>query len=89
MTEKTTALGVTMLTQKNILMSPGETIILNIPFEEETAFIGITALFNHPDLTSDDWRIIIPKKGLKTDSINNIEVGKQILSINPFRDKAL
>ncbi|EJF7711024.1 type VI secretion system lipoprotein TssJ [Providencia rettgeri] len=89
MTEKSTALGATQLTQKNILMRPGETIILDIPFEEETAFIGITALFSHPDLASDDWRIVIPKKGLKPDSVNNIEVGKQTLLINPFRDKTL
>ncbi|MGO2335873.1 type VI secretion system lipoprotein TssJ [Providencia sp.] len=73
-----------LLIQKDIRIRPGESISLDMPLEEGAEFVAIAVMFNNPDLITDDWRVVIPKKRLLPDEPRKLVLLEQTMTLNPL-----
>lgn len=73
-----------LLAQKDIRIRPGESIAVDMPMEEGAEFVAIAALFHSPDLITDDWRAVIPKKNLLPDDPRRLVLTEQSMTLTPL-----
>lgn len=73
----------TLIAQKDIRIRPGESIAIDMPMEDGTEFIAIAVMFNHPDLITNNWRVVIPKKHLLVDTPHRLVLSEQSVILTP------
>ena len=78
-----------LIIQKDIRIRPGESISLDMPLEEGTEFVAVAAMFNNPDLITDDWRVVITKKHLLPDEPRRLVLLDHTMTLNPLGNTKL
>lgn len=76
-----------IVTQKDLRIRPGESISLDMPLEEGAEFVAIAVMFHHPDLITDDWRVVIPKKRLLPDAPRLLTLADNSMTLKPLGEK--
>ncbi|QIC16671.1 type VI secretion system lipoprotein TssJ [Providencia vermicola] len=76
-----------LVTQKDLRIRPGESISLDMPLEKEAEFVAVAAMFHHPDLVTDNWRVIIPKKRLLPDEPRLLTLLDNTITLKPLGEK--
>ncbi|ENR5391641.1 type VI secretion system lipoprotein TssJ [Providencia rettgeri] len=76
-----------LVTQKDLRIRPGESISLDMPLEEGAEFVAIAVMFHHPDLVTDDWRVVIPKKRLLPDDPRLLTLVDNTMTLKPLGEK--
>ncbi|CAG9417072.1 type VI secretion system lipoprotein TssJ [Providencia alcalifaciens] len=76
-----------IVTQKDLRIRPGESISLDMPLEEGAEFVAIAVMFHHPDLITDDWRVVIPKKRLLPDDPRLLTLVDNSMTLKPLGEK--
>ncbi|WP_265498088.1 type VI secretion system lipoprotein TssJ [Providencia rustigianii] len=76
-----------LVAQKDLRIRPGESISLDMPLEEGAEYVAIAVMFHHPDLITDDWRVVIPKKRLLPDDPRLLTLADNTMTLKPLGDK--
>ena len=87
--EDSEVLKSSLLAQKDLRIRPGESISLDMPMEEGAEFVAIAVMFHDPDLITDDWRVVIPKKRLLPDDPRRLVLSEHTMTLNPLGDYKL
>lgn len=78
------ALKSELVAQKDIRIRPGESISVDMPMEEDTKFVAIAAMFHTPDLITNDWRVVIPKKQLLPETPRHLVLTEHKITLSPI-----
>lgn len=70
-----------LLAQKAIRVRPGESISIDVPMEEITAFVAVAGLFLSPDTQNETWRLLLTRADLHPDKARVIELGDGTLTL--------
>ncbi|EMS1063082.1 type VI secretion system lipoprotein TssJ [Providencia stuartii] len=76
-----------LLAQKDLRIRPGESISFDMPMEEGAEYIAVAVMFHKPDLITDDWRVVIPKKRLLPDEPRKLVLSEHSLTLQPLEKK--
>lgn len=76
-----------LVVQKDLRIRPGESISLDMPLEDGAEFVAIAVMFHHPDLITDDWRVVIPKKRLLPDDPRLLTLSDNSMTLKPLGEK--
>ncbi|MFK8257999.1 type VI secretion system lipoprotein TssJ [Erwinia sp. AnSW2-5] len=82
-----TLLGDDLLASRDVVLSPGGAVNLNMPMEENAAFVAVVGLFRQPDLTKDNWRQVLEREALDQNKPRLLEAGDNSLALQPLKDK--
>ncbi|EKT56020.1 type VI secretion system lipoprotein TssJ [Providencia burhodogranariea] len=77
----------TLVAQKDIRIRPGEAISFDIPMEDGAEYVAIAVMFNNPDLITDNWRVVIPKKYLLPDDPRRLVLSENTMTLTPLEKK--
>jgi type VI secretion system protein VasD len=69
-------LGDSLLATKEVILKPSSSLSLDVPLEDDTKFVGMIALYKDPDLTQDNWRLLLKRKDLNIMKAKQIEVSQ-------------
>ena len=56
-----------LLSERAMVIRPGEAAQLSMPLEKEAAFVAVVALLHTPDTQADDWRLVLSRNDLHPD----------------------
>lgn len=76
-----------LVAQKDLRIRPGESISLDMPLEEGAEFVAIAVMFHDPDLITDNWRVVIPKKRLLPDDPRLLTLTDNAMTLKPLGEK--
>lgn len=74
-----------LVAQKDLRIRPGESISFDMPMEESAEFVAIAVMFNDPDLTNNDWRIVLEKKDLLPDEPRQLILSERSIQLTPLK----
>ncbi len=70
-----------LLASRSVVVKPGGAVTLDMPMEKETRFVAVVALFRHPDMAKDHWRLILTLDDLHPDKPRTLELGNNSLTL--------
>ncbi|OSZ84453.1 type VI secretion system-associated lipoprotein [Yersinia pestis subsp. microtus bv. Caucasica] len=70
-----------LLASRSVVVKPGGAVTLDMPMEKETQFVAVVALFRHPDMAKDHWRLILTLDDLHPDKPRTLELGNNSLTL--------
>ena len=76
-----------MLASRSLLVMPGGNVTLNMPMDENAAYVAVVALFRQPDLKHNTWRLVLRRDELDPDKARTVELGDGSLSLVPVKGK--
>lgn len=76
-----------VLASRSLLVMPGGNVTLNMPMDENTAYVAVVALFRQPDLRKNTWRLVLRREDLDPDKARTVELGDGSLSLVPLKGK--
>lgn len=59
----------------------GESVAVDIPFENEAQYVAVAGMFISPDLSEDSWRVVLRREDLDPDNARVIELNTQTLAL--------
>ncbi|MDO6410082.1 type VI secretion system lipoprotein TssJ [Pantoea phytobeneficialis] len=68
-----------LLAERDVIVTPGGDVALNMPMESETRFVAIVGLFQHPDMARNSWRLVLERNDLDPDTPRVIELDSRHL----------
>lgn len=74
-----------LVAQKDLRIRPAESIAVNMPMAENAEFVAIAAMFHTPNLTTNDWRIVIPKQRLLPDAPRQLVLSEHSMTLTPVK----
>ncbi|WP_422824048.1 type VI secretion system lipoprotein TssJ [Xenorhabdus entomophaga] len=84
-TDDINAIQPDVLSEKDLQLRPGESYSLDMPLETEAQYVAVVAMFHSPDLTKNNWQIVIPKTELEPDKARQIELKDQAIRLLPLK----
>lgn len=76
-----------LLASRDVVVKPGGDANLDMPMEADAQFVAVAGLFRDPDMVSNTWKLVIPRKDLDPDKPRILEAGNNHLTLQPFREK--
>lgn len=70
-----------LLSQRAMVIKPGEGAQLSMPLEKEAAFVAVVALLHTPDTHADDWRLVLSRNDLYPDLPRLVAIDDNRLSL--------
>ncbi|MDM2760225.1 type VI secretion system lipoprotein TssJ [Citrobacter sp. Cpo148] len=68
-----------LLAQRDVRVRPGESVTVDIPFENEAQYVAVAGMFISPDQSEDSWRVVLRREDLDPDKARVIELNSQAL----------
>jgi type VI secretion system protein VasD len=79
-------LGSDLLDQRSVVVRPGEGAQLDVPLDENAAFIAAVGLFREPDAQRNDWRLVFKRDDLGAERPRVIELSGNRLTLRPLAE---
>lgn len=70
-----------LLADRDVVLTPGGDVSLNMPMEKEAQFVAVVALFQQPDMTKNNWRLVLERNDLDPDKARIIELSSHSLRL--------
>lgn len=70
-----------LLAVRDVVLTPGGDVSLNMPMEKEAQFVAVVALFQQPDMTKNNWRIVLERNDLDPGKARVIELSSNSLRL--------
>ncbi|ADU70745.1 type VI secretion system lipoprotein TssJ [Pantoea sp. At-9b] len=70
-----------LLAERELIMTPGGDLALNMPMEPETRFVAVVGLFQYPDMAKNSWRLVLERNELNPDKPRVIELDSRHLML--------
>ncbi|WP_041691871.1 type VI secretion system lipoprotein TssJ [Erwinia billingiae] len=80
-------LGADLLASRDVVLTPGGAVNLNMPMEQEAQFVAVVALFRQPDLAKKSWQQVLQREALNPDQPRVLEAADNSLILQPLKDK--
>ena len=77
--QDSTVVKADLLAQKDVRVRPGESVTVDIPFENEAQYVAVAGMFISPDQSEDSWRVVLRREDLDPDKARVIELNSQAL----------
>ncbi|KAA0535709.1 MULTISPECIES: type VI secretion system lipoprotein TssJ [Citrobacter] len=77
--QDSTVVKADLLAQKDVRVRPGESVAVDIPFENEAQYVAVAGMFISPDQSEDSWRVVLRREDLDPDKARVIELNSQAL----------
>lgn len=71
------------MSEKAVVVKPGEAAQLSTPLHREAQYIAVIALFRNPDMEQDAWRLTLQRDDLDPDQPRVVELGDNRLKLRP------
>jgi len=84
-TDGDTLLGADLLASRDLVLSPGGAVNLNMPMEPEAQFVAVVGLFRQPDLAKSGWQQVLEREALDPDNARVLEASENSLSLLPVK----
>ena len=75
-----------LLASRNVVVKPGTAASLDMPMEKDAKFVAVVALFRHPDMEKNHWRLILAREDLDPEKARIIELGENHLTLQAVKD---
>lgn len=72
-----------LLSERTVVIKPGENAQLSMPLDREAEFVAVVALLRTPDTELNSWRLILARNDLNADNARVIALGDNRLSLRP------
>lgn len=72
-----------LLSERTIVIKPGEGVQLSIPLEQEAAFVAVVAMFRSPDTHANAWRLVLSRNDLDPDLPRVVALDDNRLTLRP------
>lgn len=70
-----------LLADRDLVLTPGGGVSLNMPMEKEAKFVAVVALFQQPDMAKNSWRLVLERNDLDPDKARVIELSSHSLRL--------
>lgn len=70
-----------LLADRDVVLTPGGDVSLNMPMEKEARFVAVVALFQQPDMAKNSWRLVLERNDLDPDKARVIELSSNSLRL--------
>ncbi|KGT95281.1 type VI secretion protein [Erwinia typographi] len=70
-----------LLADRDVVLTPGGDMSLNMPMEKKARFVAVVALFQQPDMTKNSWRLVLERNDLDPDKARVIELSSHSLRL--------
>ncbi|MCX9007614.1 type VI secretion system lipoprotein TssJ [Citrobacter portucalensis] len=77
--QDSTVVKADLLAQRDVRVRPGESVTVDIPFENEVQYVAVAGMFISPDQSEDSWRVVLRREDLDPDKARVIELNSQAL----------
>ncbi|MBJ8708304.1 type VI secretion system lipoprotein TssJ [Citrobacter portucalensis] len=77
--QDSTVVKADLLAQRDVRVRPGESVTVDIPFENEAQYVAVAGMFISPDQSEDSWRVVLRREDLDPDKARVIELNSQAL----------
>lgn len=77
--QDSTVVKADLLAQRDVRVRPGESVTVDIPFENEAQYVAVAGMFISPDQSEDSWRVVLRREDLDPDKVRVIELNSQAL----------
>lgn len=77
--QDSTVVKADLLAQRDVRVRPGESVTIDIPFENEAQYVAVAGMFISPDQSEDSWRVVLRREDLDPDKARVIELNSQAL----------
>lgn len=84
-TDGDTLLGADLLASRDVVLTPGGAVNLNMPMEPEAQFVAVVGLFRQPDLAKNSWQQVLEREALDPDNARVLEASENSLSLLPVK----
>lgn len=81
-----TTLQADLLASRDLVVKPGGDATLDMPMEKDAKFVAVVALFRHPDMEKNSWKLVLDREELDPDKPRVIELNQQILRLLPVKE---
>ena len=75
------------LASRGLVLKPGTEMSLTMPLDEQAQYVAVVALFRAPDLTKNDWKLVLAREDLDPDRARVIEASHHQLVLQPRKEK--
>lgn len=79
------ALKADLVAQKDIRLTPGGAVLVDMPMEESAQYVAVAAMFMAPDQHNNSWRLVLSRDALDPDNARVIEAGDNHLTLKPVK----
>lgn len=86
LTEPDIILKDSLVTQRQLSVTPGQTLNLDIPMDEKANFVAVVGLFRLPDRVRGTWKLVLSRDDLNPDNPRIIEVRNNTLWLRPVKE---
>ncbi len=70
-----------LLADRDVVLTPGGDVSLNMPMEKEARYVAVVALFQQPDMAKNSWRQVLERNDLDPDKPRVIELSSHSLRL--------
>lgn len=77
-------LGADLLASRDLVLTPGGAVNLNMPMEPQAQFVAVVALFRQPDLPKNSWQQVIEREALDPDLPRVLEAAENSVNLLPL-----
>lgn len=84
-TDGDTLLCADLLASRDVVLTPGGAVNLNMPMEPEAQFVAVVGLFRQPDLAKNSWQQVLEREALDPDNARVLEASENSLSLLPVK----
>lgn len=81
------AISTDVLAQKDIRVTPGGAVSVDMPVEDATQYVAVAAMFLAPDQPNNTWRVVLSRDDLEPDKPRIIEATDNRLVLLPPESK--
>jgi type VI secretion system protein VasD len=74
-----------LVTQRQLSITPGQTMNLDISMDEKAQFVAVVGLFRLPDRVRGNWKLLLTRDDLDPDEPRVIEVRNNTLWLRPVK----
>lgn len=75
-----------LVTQRQLSVTPGQMVNLDIPLEEKAHFVAVVGLFRLPDRARGTWKLVLSRDDLNPDNPRIIEIRNNTLWLRPVKE---
>ncbi|AUJ81507.1 type VI secretion system lipoprotein TssJ [Enterobacter cancerogenus] len=75
-----------LLASRSLVMKPGADASLDMPLDEKAQFVALVGLFRAPDMTKNDWKLVLTRDDLDPDKPRIIEASNNRLTLQPLKE---
>ncbi|WP_332909409.1 type VI secretion system lipoprotein TssJ [Shimwellia pseudoproteus] len=76
-----------LLARRDVVITPGGNVSLDMPMAADAQFVAVVGLFRHPDTTKNTWKLVLPRTALDPDKPRVLEAASNYLTLLPIKDK--